>query len=178
MQVTATDWLNAGLRTLGKLGPQALRIDTLCKTLGVTKGSFYHHFPHLKAYVDALLDHWVAHHTARLIDAVAGIEDPLARVERLGQMAYDADMGVEVAIRAWGRSEPRAAQAVQRADHWRLTYLVEQGKAMGLSEERAELIAKMGYAQLIGVQHLRSHISTEDALAMDALMAKLVKIGE
>ncbi|GAA6140294.1 TetR/AcrR family transcriptional regulator [Hydrogenophaga sp. 5NK40-0174] len=175
MQVTTIDWLDAGLKALGEQGPQALRIEPLCKALGVTKGSFYHHFPHLKAYVDALLEHWVAQHTARLIDAVAEMDDPLERMQKLGEMAYGADMNVEVAIRAWGRSEVRAAQTVHRVDERRLDYLTEQGTQMGLPPAQAGLMAKMGYAQLIGVQHLQDHISTDDALAMDALMATLAQ---
>ncbi|MEV0081899.1 TetR/AcrR family transcriptional regulator [Saccharopolyspora sp. NPDC050642] len=38
------DWLDAGLEILADQGVPALTIDRLATKLGLTKGSFYHHF--------------------------------------------------------------------------------------------------------------------------------------
>ena len=37
-------WVEEGLRALGLGGPDAVRIEKLAQTLGVTKGGFYWHF--------------------------------------------------------------------------------------------------------------------------------------
>jgi AcrR family transcriptional regulator len=41
---TSRDWLEEGMAILEDLGAEALTIETLTNRLGVTKGSFYHHF--------------------------------------------------------------------------------------------------------------------------------------
>ena len=97
MQLSRTDWLEQGLQLLSTEGPQHLKIDTLCHVLGVTKGSFYHHFKHHAAYVSALLEHWRANYTQQLIHAVAGIDDPQVRSQRLSELVYLKDMRPEVA---------------------------------------------------------------------------------
>ena len=39
-----SDWIQAGLAAVADHGPNGLRIDRLCRSLGVSKGSFHHHF--------------------------------------------------------------------------------------------------------------------------------------
>src|SRR5215207_10520044 len=39
-----SDWVQAGLAAVADDGPNGLRIDRLCRRLGVSKGSFHHHF--------------------------------------------------------------------------------------------------------------------------------------
>ncbi|MEZ5702491.1 MAG: TetR/AcrR family transcriptional regulator [Burkholderiaceae bacterium] len=85
--LTRTDWLDAGLRLIGERGPASLRIDVLCRTLGVTKGSFYHHFGGQPEYVTALLAHWKNTYTQQLIHAVADIGDLRQRSKRLSELA-------------------------------------------------------------------------------------------
>ncbi len=53
-------WLDEVLRTLADEGAPALRIDRLAGGLGLSKGSFYHHFDGMAGYKDALLTlrHW------------------------------------------------------------------------------------------------------------------------
>ena len=54
MQLSRTQWLDQGLLTLADKGPQYVKIDVLCLELGVTKGSFYHHFSHHADFVSGL----------------------------------------------------------------------------------------------------------------------------
>ncbi|MEV0105289.1 helix-turn-helix domain-containing protein [Nocardia sp. NPDC050799] len=44
VQLTVDDWLQAGYTVLAEEGFRALELDEICRRLGVTKGSFYHHF--------------------------------------------------------------------------------------------------------------------------------------
>ena len=39
-----TSWIEEGLRALAAGGPEAVRVETLAATLGVSKGGFYWHF--------------------------------------------------------------------------------------------------------------------------------------
>ena len=61
---TKQDWLVAGLTLLGSTGSPDLTIDQLTDYLGVTKGSFYHHFKNYQDYVEQMLTFWGEHYTA------------------------------------------------------------------------------------------------------------------
>ena len=50
--------MSAGLDALRKGGVAAVRVERLAGDVGVTKGSFYHHFRDRGALLDALLDYW------------------------------------------------------------------------------------------------------------------------
>ncbi len=53
------DWLEHGLRVLDGGGVSALTIDGLAAEMGLTKGSFYHHFQGIQQYKYELATHWV-----------------------------------------------------------------------------------------------------------------------
>jgi AcrR family transcriptional regulator len=174
MQVSRAQWLDQGLLTLAEKGPQFVKIDVLCQELGVTKGSFYHHFSNHAVFVSGLLDHWESTHTRQLIEAVASATTASERAERLSQLVYSKDMRPEVAMRAWGKSHPEVAARVNAVDAQRLKYLTELAVSMGANEKQAQLLARMGYAQLVGIQHLSTHINTDEAVEMDQALHAMV----
>ena len=49
-QLSAQDWIDAGLKALARNGHTALKADPLAKSLGVSRGSFYWHFADIGAY--------------------------------------------------------------------------------------------------------------------------------
>ena len=57
-QLSADDWINAGLKALAKGGFTALKADPLARTMGVSRGSFYWHFADLGAFHAAILKRW------------------------------------------------------------------------------------------------------------------------
>jgi AcrR family transcriptional regulator len=48
------DWLDWSLDILAEEGVQAIRLERLLASVGLTKGSFYHHFGGMPAYRKAL----------------------------------------------------------------------------------------------------------------------------
>ena len=64
---TKNDWLVAGYETLGESGASTLTIDHLCNRLGVTKGSFYHHFQNYQDYKEQLLAFWEEQLTTSIV---------------------------------------------------------------------------------------------------------------
>jgi AcrR family transcriptional regulator len=174
MQLTRTQWLEQGLLTLADKGPQQVKIDIICQALGVTKGSFYHHFNHHADFVTALLDHWEASHTHQLINAVAGIKTASERAEQLSRLVFGKDMRAEVAMRAWGMSHTEVADRVTAVDAKRLDYLAQLALHRGASTAQANLLARMAYAQLVGIQHLQRHITAKEAAKMDQALHAMV----
>ena len=52
-------WLRAALETVATEGGENLRIEPLARRLGLTKGSFYHHFRDRQDFIDQMVDYWV-----------------------------------------------------------------------------------------------------------------------
>ncbi len=57
-RIDGNAWIQAALSILAERGISGVRVETLAKQLGVTKGSFYWHFKDRDALFDALLDSW------------------------------------------------------------------------------------------------------------------------
>ena len=151
------DYLATGLDLLADGGESAVTIAALCGRLGVTKGSFYHHFADVGAFHDALLGFW-EEGTRRAISEARAVADSRRRLTVLKQLAVDAHHEAEGAIRAWGRSYEPAAAVVRRVDTAREAHLVESFRARGLSPARARRLARIGLATLIGTQHMEDPV--------------------
>lgn len=89
-QLSATDWLDAGLKALAASGVAALKADPLAKALGVSRGSFYWHFRDVEAYHTAVLARWRDIATERIIANVEKHADAAEGVEYLLRGAFAA----------------------------------------------------------------------------------------
>lgn len=120
------DWVAAGLRALAEGGEQAIRVDPLAGALGVTKGSFHHHFRGAGDLRAAVLE---SHERAQreLVEAVTRETDGLdasAAIAHLGDLvARLPDDALERAVRAWAATDAAAAAAQARIDGARLAAL-------------------------------------------------------
>jgi AcrR family transcriptional regulator len=149
-----TDYFAAAFDLLSERGHGGLTIAALCQRLGVTKGSFYHHFRDFPAFRDALLEHWAAEHATRLIALSNAMTDPVERMDLLRGIAVTLPHGAEAAIRAWSWSDQTVATVQHRVDQARLSHLTKAGVATGLPEARAHLMATIALSTLIGMQQL------------------------
>jgi AcrR family transcriptional regulator len=124
-----SEWIEAGLRTLADGGPEAVRIEALAQTLGVTKGGFYGYFANRGALLEEMLDTWERGTTDDLIDRVeAEGGDAPARLRRLTEIVAGADrtttnVTIDLAIRDWARRDPAVAERLRRVDNRRMDYL-------------------------------------------------------
>lgn len=119
-------WLEEAFRALGAGGADAVRIESIAKALGVTKGGFYWHFPDRRALLDEVLDAW----ERRMVDdvIVAIDADGGDARERLRELfSLGADVGemwhVELAVRDWARRDPAVATRIRRVDNRRMDYM-------------------------------------------------------
>ena len=116
------------MRLLADGGPAELRIGRLCAALGVTSGSFYHHFVDLGDYRRALLGHYEQTCTREHLDADAALEGlpALTRLERLAdtvQHLESVHSGHELALRVWATQDDDARQTMARVDALRTSYI-------------------------------------------------------
>ena len=147
-------YFEAGLDQLAERGHTGLTIAALCERLGVTKGSFYHHFGDMAEYVRLLLEHWEAQHATRLIALAEAVTDPEERFDLLQGIAVNLPHGAEAAIRAWSWNSDLVATAQERVDRARLAHLTRAGVDAGLEPTRAKRMATISLSVLVGMQLL------------------------
>ncbi len=167
---TARDYLEAALAILSERGPEALTVAALCDRLGVSKGSFYHHFRGMPGFVEALVADWEVEHNDRLIDLSNSELDPVRRAEVLRLIAVDLPHGAEAAIRAWGRDSPAVAAALTRVDARREQHIANSLVLVGLEPARARRFARMGLAIVVGIQQMQRPV---DRAALGVMLADL-----
>jgi AcrR family transcriptional regulator len=153
--VTVTNregYFTAAMALLARDGRSGLRLATLCRDVGVTSGSFYHHFGGWDAFVDALLEHWETVDTRRLAELAAREPDPEGRLDVLKHLALTFPHEAETAIRAWAHGDPRVAAVQERVDEQRRRVVADALVAAEVEPDRAGRLADLALAVLIGSQ--------------------------
>jgi len=173
-QLSARDWLDAGLKALAASGFTALKAEPLAKVLGVSRGSFYWHFADLNAFHAAVLDHWREIAAERII---ADLETPVlgeAPVPRLLRRAFSGRLALEKAVRSWATFDTRARAAVQAIDRRRLDYVASMLRGTGLSADVAEARAQILYWCFVGYAISDKPLPKPK---QDAVLAELMEIA-
>jgi AcrR family transcriptional regulator len=153
-RLDADAWTQSGLQLLADRGIEGVRVELLAKILGVTKGSFYWHFRDRGALLEAMLDDWRRRATLVIIERLErDPEPPLSRLMKLlrlplaGQRS-EQGADVELAIRLWGRHDPKARAALKEVDQLRLRYIAGLLQASGLPPDQVEARAILAYSYM------------------------------
>ena len=145
MRKTKRDWFVGSVQILLADGPQGLTIDALCKYLGVTKGSFYHHFGSYEAYKQQFLAFYEAEGTLNIIERLASLPSPKAKLQGLLNSVVDfSNRQVEdpdVAMRAWALQDTAVRQVQMRVDGRRREYVQQLCEEITGDTAQAKTIA-------------------------------------
>jgi len=158
-RLSRDDWLALGLKRLTRHGAGALKLEALCAAAGKTRGSFYHHFADMEAFIAALLGRWVTMNTEDIIAAVeaeaARAGGPDARRAALSRLAAALDPRAETAIRRFAGANHAAEHAVGKVDRMRIDYLARLNREeFGFSRRKAQTLALIEYSAFVGAQFL------------------------
>ncbi len=153
-KINKISWFNEGLQVLEICGPGKITIDGLCTRLGVTKGSFYHHFENMESYIAALMEYWLETHTLKIIEQSEAAGGTADKRKALNRTAAGLSYKAEQSIRAWGYFDAAVRRAVEKSDEIRLHYLINLYREAGMKAENAKDAAMLEYATLIGIQQL------------------------
>ncbi|HEU5267420.1 MAG TPA: TetR/AcrR family transcriptional regulator, partial [Jatrophihabitans sp.] len=151
-RLVAQDYFREALTVLADQGSEGVTIVAVCDALGVTKGSFYHHFGSLSGFVDQLLPYWEGQRSSRLVGRTRPPEDPRRRLVRLIDLAVDLPHPTEAAMRAWGWRQPEVALAVERVDRRRERHLTGVIAAVGVDRHDARAHARIMLDVIISAQ--------------------------
>lgn len=159
-------YVAAALDILERNGFRDLSIATVVSRLGVTKGSFYHHFKNWDDFVWRLLARWEQEQTDRIIDLTVQTADPIERLHVLKRHAAEIPHAIEGALRAWGQSNPIVESAMKRIDERRHAFVSRVcGEYVG-DAARGDLFATAVMTMTIGLQSMSRTASAEEFFAL------------
>jgi AcrR family transcriptional regulator len=161
MAVTRTpraNWIDEGLRALSRGGPDAVRIESLARALGVTKGGFYWHFDDRRALLDEMLDTWERIGVDEVIERIEGEGgDARTKLRRLSSIASTTDetlhidpLSIDLAIRDWARRDRAVARRLRGVDNRRMDYLRSLFGAFCPDDDDVEARSMLAFSLWIG----------------------------
>lgn len=145
--------MQAALEALERDGVGGVAVEPIARRLGVTKGSFYHHFSDRSELLAAAVGAWEAASVAGPIEALQGLP-PRERLTGLFGKAGGKPPTV-FARMLDAHDVPAVAQAVARAAHARIDFMAGAFAELGLTPARARRQATLAYAAYVGLVHLR-----------------------
>ena len=151
-------WLSAGLEALRKGGVGSVRVERLAGDVGITKGSFYHHFRDRGALLDAVIEYWSREMTDAEFERIQTLRGGLAaRLVALAEDVLEKGMGrYDPAIRAWAREDRKVAAAVAQVDRRRIKALAGFFEEGGFTPAEARTRARTFYTFLLGEPQVRA----------------------
>jgi AcrR family transcriptional regulator len=164
-KLSKEDWVVAGFKALHHGGPQAIKIESIAKSMGVSKGSYYWHFKIGSDLKFAMLDRWVEIATK---DVIKETEQKLSRSDQTlrylvkttsASLSASSKIAIfnESSIRDWARYDTDVAKVIKNVDSMRLEFVTIGFERVGFERARARENAKILYAALVGLSSLANH---------------------
>jgi len=173
-RLTADDWILAGFRALTQSGPTALKAESLARTLGTTKGSFYWHFSDVADFHRQMLALWRERAYHSTVAALETAIDPAQRLIQLGELAVKGNSraahggpSAESAIRAWAQSNDLVRAAVTEIDRLRLDYIET---ILGDLGQHDPTFARLIYGAFVGMETLGTQDGQDNTNALGTLI--------
>ncbi|QIS11748.1 TetR/AcrR family transcriptional regulator [Nocardia arthritidis] len=150
-------WVEAGLRALAEGGVDAVRVDVLAKTLGVTRGGFYGYFANRDALLTEMLDTWERESIDDVLEQVeqAG-GDALDKMRLAGRLTFESDrlLPIDLAVRDWARRDPAVAERLRRVDNRRMQLSREAIGSFCSDPDEIEARSLLAFCMAIGSHFL------------------------
>lgn len=175
-------WLNEGLRVLAQEGSGGIRIDRIAARLGLSKGSFHHHFDGADGFKRALLA-YVEHVSIDALDQaireVPASGDARAVLGHLTEVVGSGTAGLyrpelDVAVRAWALFDPDAREAQARIDGARLAALERVWRPLVRTDAEARTAALVPYLLSVGAVVVSPPVASRELKAVFEMILPLV----
>jgi len=158
-------------------GPDAVRIDVLAKTLGVTRGGFYWHFEDRQALLDAMLEVWERRSIDEVLERVESEGgDPRDKVRRAGTLTFSTELlPIDLAVRDWARRDEAVAERLRRVDNGRMEYLRTLIGQLSADDGDVEARAMLAFSLAIGNHFIAAdHGPRKRAEVLDLAVRRLL----
>lgn len=153
-RLSAADWEKAALEAIAEQGISGAAVEPLARRLGVTKGSFYWHFPTREALLKAALERWERDDEDEFI-GVEPISDPRERLRALFRRT-SREMQSHVIYSALLRAldNPVVQPVMSRVSQRRIDFVTHAYRQLGLERLAASYRARLAYAAYAGFLQL------------------------
>ena len=170
-------WIEEGLRALAAGGPDAVRVEALARTLGVSKGGFYGHFSDRTALLAEMLDSWEQMSTQEVIERVEREGgDAKVKLRKAGALTFSRTLlPIDLAVRDWARRDPAVAKRLRRVDNRRMEYLRVLFGAFCSDEDDIEARSMLAFSLLIGGHFMAADHGARSRAQVIDLAAKLLE---
>lgn len=154
-RLSAADWEQAALDLIAEAGVAAVAVEPLARRLGVTKGSFYWHFPTREALLKAALERWERYDEDEIIGQVEPIPDPKERLRELFRRT-SREMQSHVIYSALLRAldHPLVQPVMSRVSQKRIDFLTIAYRQSGMDKRAASHRARLAYSAYAGFLQL------------------------
>jgi len=154
-RLSAADWAQGALDMLAEAGVAGVAVEPLARRLGVTKGSFYWHFPSRDALLAAALERWEQTELEEVFARLEGIEDPRQRLRELfRRVALEAKGHIIYSELLKALDHPVVQPVMERVSKRRLDYLSLSFRQIGMARAEAQQRARLTYAAYVGFLQL------------------------
>ena len=154
-QLGRDEWITGAIDIMADEGMAGVRVESLAKRFGVTKGSFYWHFKDRQDLFTAVLQTW-KDGRIRDIDkqssATPGKQgDQLLQIIDVYSTSRNRKgISIELAVRDWARRDAQAHAVVEDVDTYRLESTRKLFVASGFSDNEAKSRSLLLYAYVFG----------------------------
>src|SRR5690606_5113572 len=156
-RLSAGDWAQTALDVIAEQGVAAVAVEPLARRLGVTKGSFYWHFPSRDTLLQAALDRWEEVEQEQVFGSLEEVADPRERLRQLFQLVgHETKPHAIYSELLKALDHPAVQPVVQRVSQRRLEYLTASFRQAGLGRADAQHRARLTYAAYVGFLQLRT----------------------
>jgi AcrR family transcriptional regulator len=154
-RLSAEDWAQAALDQIAEQGVASVAVEPLARRLGVTKGSFYWHFPSREALLVAALERWEKVEQETVFGTLEPIPDPRERLRALFQLvAHEAKSHIIYSELLKAMDHPAVQPVIVRVSERRLDYLTASFRQAGLIRTDAQHRARLLYSAYVGFLQL------------------------
>lgn len=154
-RLSAADWARAALDVVAESGVGAVAVEPLARRLGVTKGSFYWHFPSRDALLEAALSRWEANEQEEVFGTLEAVPNPRERLRALFQVvAHEARSHTIYSELLKALDHPVVQPVIQRVSKRRLDYLTASFRQAGMGRVESQHRARLTYAAYVGFLQL------------------------
>lgn len=176
--LTPADWEQAALALIAEKGIAALRVEPLARRLGITKGSFYWHFPGRDELLARALQRWEQQDSQHLKLSLHAATEP---TERLTDFVWRTSRQtlthrIYVALCA-SPDDPRIGPVLRRVTERRLKYLANALEELGLDAIKARHRANLMYSSYVGYLQLQAQglVPDKDEPAFDEYVGHVIE---
>jgi AcrR family transcriptional regulator len=154
-RLSESDWEQGALDLIASQGVGAVAVEALARQLGVTKGSFYWHFPTREALLKAALIRWENQDTESLLGQVEPIADARERLcELFRRTGREAKSHVIYSALLRALDQPIVQPVMERVSQRRMDFLTRAYRQLGMDKRRAGQRARLAYAAYVGFLQL------------------------